>query len=181
MKLGMMTVVAVCGALAFAATGCKYNKAKNGSANGADANAAGSDISHVQDADSGAIVTDRPFGEIYKPVEGANFAPVYFAFDSTVVPQGEVSKVEEVAKDLQANPTHVVVVEGNCDERGSNEYNLSLGENRAIVVRDYLVKLGIAAERIQTKSYGEEKPAVQGHNDGAWAKNRRDEFALYQR
>ena len=74
----------------------------------------------------------------------------------------------------------MVIVEGNCDERGSNEYNLSLGELRAISIRDYLVTLGIDAQRIQSKSYGEEKPAVTGHDEGAWSKNRRGEFAVFQ-
>ena len=77
-------------------------------------------------------------------------------------------------------PNRVVIVEGNCDERGSNEYNLSLGDLRAIAIRDYLVTLGIDAKRIQSKSYGEEKPAVSGHGEGAWSKNRRGEFAVFQ-
>ena len=73
-----------------------------------------------------------------------------------------------------------MIVEGNCDERGSNEYNLSLGELRAIAIRDYLVSLGIDAQRIQSKSYGEEKPAVAGQGESVWAKNRRGEFAVFQ-
>ena len=72
------------------------------------------------------------------------------------------------------------MIEGNCDERGSNEYNLSLGELRAISIRDYLVSLGIAPNRVQTKSYGEEKPAVSGSGESAWSKNRRGEFAVFQ-
>lgn len=75
----------------------------------------------------------------------------------------------------------MVVIEGNCDERGSSEYNMALGENRAIIVRNYLVQSGIAADRIQTRSYGEEKPAVDGHDESAWAKNRRGEFAIFQK
>ena len=72
------------------------------------------------------------------------------------------------------------MVEGNCDERGANEYNLSLGDLRAISIRDYMVTLGVDAQRIQTKSYGEEKPAVPGHDESAWSKNRRGEFAIFQ-
>ena len=91
-----------------------------------------------------------------------------------------MAKIEAVAAHLQGHPTRVVMVEGNCDERGSNEYNLSLGELRAISIRDYLVSLGIAPNRIQTKSYGEEKPAVPGSGEAAWSKNRRGEFAVFQ-
>jgi peptidoglycan-associated lipoprotein len=75
----------------------------------------------------------------------------------------------------------VVVVEGHCDERGSNEYNLSLGENRATIVRNYLVQGGISADRIQTRSYGKEKPAVVGNDESAYSLNRRGEFAIYQK
>ena len=111
-----------------------------------------------------------------------DFAPVYFGFDSDLIPQGELAKAEAVAKHLAANPARVVIVEGNCDERGSNEYNLVLGDQRAIKIRDYLVNLGVAnpEARIQTKSYGEEKPAVQGSGEGVWSKNRRGEFAVFQ-
>ena len=75
---------------------------------------------------------------------------------------------------------HVLVVEGHCDERGSNEYNLSLGENRAQAIRATLVSKGIAADRIQTRSYGEEKPAAIGSGESVWSLNRRGEFSLYQ-
>ena len=69
-----------------------------------------------------------------------------------------------------------MIIEGNCDERGSAEYNRALGERRAIAAKEYLTAKGIDANRIKTVSYGVEKPADPGHNDQAWAKNRRDEF-----
>ena len=75
----------------------------------------------------------------------------------------------------------MTVIEGNCDERGSNEYNMSLGENRAIIIRNYLIQSGISADRIQTRSYGEEKPAVMGSDESAWSRNRRGEFAIFQK
>ena len=84
-----------------------------------------------------------------------------------------------MAIDLIAKPERVVLVEGNCDERGSNEYNMTLGENRAIIVRNYLVQNGIDGSRIQTRSYGEERPAAEGHDESAWALNRRAEFGIY--
>jgi peptidoglycan-associated lipoprotein len=71
-------------------------------------------------------------------------------------------------------------VEGNCDERGSNEYNLALGERRALAVRAYLVNLGIDAGRIQTKSLGEERPVALGHDESSWQQNRRAEFQLFK-
>ena len=165
-------------ALSVATTGCKYDKAgKGGAGNGNDIN--GQDIS----GDSGSIsgASEGKFEDLYTRCTDVNFAPVYFGFDSTVVPQGELGKIDAVAQHLTAKTDRVVVVEGNCDERGSSEYNMSLGENRAIIIRNYLVQSGIAADRIQTRSYGAEKPAVDGHDESAWAKNRRGEFAIFQK
>ena len=177
----VMAVFAV--GLAVVSTGCKYDKAAKG---GAGADAKGGDI-NAQDisstAQEGSIgsASEGKFEDMYTRCTDVDFAPVYFGFDSTVVPQGELSKIDAVVQHLTAKTDRVVVVEGNCDERGSNEYNMSLGENRAIIIRNYLVQSGIAADRIQTRSYGEEKPAVDGHDEGAWAKNRRGEFAIYQK
>ena len=110
-----------------------------------------------------------------------DFAPVYFGFDSTVVPAGELSKIDAVVQHLNSHSDRVTVIEGNCDERGSNEYNMSLGENRAIIIRNYLIQSGISADRIQTRSYGDEKPAVMGSDKSAWSRNRRGEFAIFQK
>ena len=140
----------------------------------------------MKDADTVSMdaATGVPFDQDpnYVRCTDVDFAPVYFGFDSDLIPQGELAKAEAVAKHLAANSARVVIVEGNCDDRGSNEYNLSLGDLRAIKIRDYLVNLGVAnpEARIQTKSYGEEKPAVQGAGEGAWSKNRRGEFAVFQ-
>ena len=168
-------------ALSVATTGCKYDKAgKGGAGNGAggsDIN--GQDISGETGSIAGA--SEGKFEDLYTRCTDVDFAPVYFGFDSTVVPQGELGKIDAVVQHLTAKTDRVVVVEGNCDERGSSEYNMSLGENRAIIIRNYLVQSGIAADRIQTRSYGAEKPAVDGHDESAWAKNRRGEFAIYQK
>ncbi|MBR4604210.1 MAG: OmpA family protein [Kiritimatiellae bacterium] len=120
------------------------------------------------------------FEDIYQRVTDVAFTPVYFTLDSTTIGPAELGKVDAVAQHLAAMPTRVVVVEGHCDERGSNEYNMSLGESRAATVRDYLMRSGVAPERIQTRSYGEERPAVDGHDEGAWSRNRRGEFVLFQ-
>jgi peptidoglycan-associated lipoprotein len=103
---------------------------------------------------------------------------VYFDFDSSVVKVSEKSKVAAVADYAKANSGKAVRVEGNCDERGTEEYNRSLGERRALAVREELIRLGIDPNKIDTTSYGKDKPAVQGHNEAAWSKNRRDDFVV---
>ena len=179
MKFATITAVL---AAALCVAGCRYDKAAKGSgAEGDSANA--QDISAQDDAQSGTIgsASEGKFEDLYTRCTDVNFSPVYFGFDSTVVPQGELGKIDAVASHLKSRADRVVVVEGNCDERGSNEYNVSLGEQRAIIVRNYLVQNGIEADRIQTRSYGEEKPAVDGHDESAWSLNRRGEFAIYQK
>ncbi len=173
----IMTVLAV----ALCVAGCKYDKAgkKGAGADGDTANA--QDISANGMSGSIAGASEGKFEDMYTRCTDVNFSPVYFGFDSTVVPEGELSKIDAVTQHLNANSDRVVVVEGNCDERGSNEYNLTLGEQRAVIIRNYLVQSGIGAERIQTRSYGEEKPAVLGSNEEAWAKNRRGEFAIFKK
>ena len=204
MKLEKLFAVSIAAALAAAATGCRYNKAGEGADGAGAGGAAGAEtvdvaggqdeLPNVEDntivggagVDDGTLASalerGTPFDQDpnFKQVDGADFAPVYFGFDSTTIPGSEIGKIEDVARDLAANPTHVVIVAGNCDERGSNEYNLSLGENRAIIVRDYLARLGVGANRMQTKSYGEEKPAVTGSGEAVWSKNRRADFELFE-
>ena len=183
----LMVVVAV--ALSFAVSGCKYSKTNtgaNGDAGSGLGAAGGSDIStSIGDDQEGSLdgagVSDRPFEEYCTRCTDVDFAPIYFGFDSTVVPQGEIGKIDEVAQHLGSHADRVVVVEGNCDERGSNEYNMALGENRASIIRNYLVQSGVDASRIQTRSFGEEKPAVVGSDESAWSKNRRGEFVIYQK
>ena len=182
MKFATMAAVL---AAALCMAGCRYDKAGKGSAGG-DAAGSAQDISTLDDASAmqqGTIgsASEGKFEDLYTRCTDVNFEPVYFGFDSTVVPQGELGKIDAVAQHLSSNADRVVVVEGNCDERGSNEYNMSLGENRAIIVRNYLVQSGIAADRIQTRSYGEEKPAVIGQDESAWSQNRRGEFAIFQK
>ena len=118
---------------------------------------------------------------LYEPVAAtAGVYPVYFRYNESAIPAGELSKVDAVAAALQQAPQLVVLVEGNCDERGTNEYNLSLGEFRAQAVRERLLAAGIDAKRVQTVSYGEEKPVAYGHDEASWAQNRRAEFGFYK-
>jgi peptidoglycan-associated lipoprotein len=103
---------------------------------------------------------------------------VYFDFDSSVLKASEKPKVAAVADYLKANAVVAVKVEGNCDERGTEEYNRSLGERRALAVREELIRLGIDPTRVDTISYGKDKPAVPGHDEAAWKENRRDDFIV---
>jgi len=103
---------------------------------------------------------------------------VYFDFDSSVIKNSERPKIDVVAAHLKANPFHAVIIEGHCDERGTEEYNRALGERRALAVREVLLAAGIEPERIVTISYGEDRPVDPGHNEEAWRKNRRAEFVL---
>lgn len=103
---------------------------------------------------------------------------IYFDFDkSELKPQAKASLTEK-AQFLRSNPEFSVRIDGHCDERGTNEYNLALGERRAEAAFKFLNALGISGSRMQTRSYGEEMPADPGHSEGAWAQNRRDEFKL---
>ncbi len=103
---------------------------------------------------------------------------IYFAFDRSTVRDAEKSKAAKVADYLKANPKDALEVDGHCDERGTEEYNRSLGERRALSVRDELTRLGIDPSKVVTKTFGKDVPADTGHNDAAWAKNRRAEFIL---
>lgn len=107
------------------------------------------------------------------------FAPVMFAYDSSQVNPEEVGKVEAVAGYLKKGKAQGVIVEGHADERGSREYNLALGERRALAIRDYLINLGVDPAIIQTKSYGEEMPEAMGHDEESWRQNRRGVFGIY--
>ena len=113
-------------------------------------------------------------------IGNSGIGPVYFGYDSSVLAPSELAKIQQAADYMTGNAGVVLIVEGHCDERGSNEYNLSLGENRALALRSALVNLGISADRIQSRSFGEEKPAVLGSGEAVWAQNRRGEFAFYK-
>jgi peptidoglycan-associated lipoprotein len=100
---------------------------------------------------------------------------VYFDFDSFVIKDEYRSVVEGQAKLLQANRQRLVQIEGHTDERGGREYNLALGQKRAEAVQRALVLLGVGDKQLEAVSYGEERPADPGHDEAAWAKNRRAE------
>jgi len=103
---------------------------------------------------------------------------VHFKFDSAAVQDKEQANIASVGQALTTDVNAKLLIEGHCDERGTEEYNRSLGERRALALREALAKTGIDPMRIRTISYGKDKPADPGHDEAAWAKNRRGEFVL---
>jgi peptidoglycan-associated lipoprotein len=104
---------------------------------------------------------------------------VYFGFDEASVPRAEAAKIQQVVDALKAKgPGHDLLVEGHCDERGTEEYNRSLGERRALAVRELLVQSGVSGGQVFTRTFGKDKPVDPGHTEAAWSKNRRAEFIL---
>jgi len=119
-------------------------------------------------------------GELYADfgtrIQGVTFEPVYFLFDQNMILKTQEDKLIKVAEYLRSNAAAGVVIEGNCDERGTTEYNRALGEKRAIAAKTFLMDQGIAESRIKTVSYGEERPAQSGTGEDVFRLNRRDEF-----
>jgi peptidoglycan-associated lipoprotein len=107
--------------------------------------------------------------------------PVFFGYDSSDISAEAQKILEGNAEVMKKYKSWVITVEGHCDERGTAEYNLALGERRAVSARTYLVSLGIPAERIRVVSYGKEFPFDPGHTEEAWGKNRRDHFVVTQK
>ncbi len=103
--------------------------------------------------------------------------PVYFDFDKSNIREDQRARIDKNAAFLKGNNVKVRI-EGNCDERGTAEYNIALGERRAINAKNYLINLGIHEDRLHAISYGEEKPLLRGHDEYSWAQNRRDDFVL---
>ena len=103
---------------------------------------------------------------------------IHFAYDSSELTPEARMLLKEKAEWLISHTYAAITIEGHCDERGTTEYNLALGEKRALTAKQYLVDLGISANRMRTISYGEEKPLVEGNDEGVWAKNRRAHFEI---
>ena len=171
-KVCKFLFLAVLAASVAAVSGCKSKKPS------ADLYGSDSDLYGAEIIDGDIPLNADNMG---LPMDGDRnmFTPVMFAYDSSQVNPEEAGKVEAVAKYLNKGKARGVIVEGHGDERGSREYNLALGERRALAVRDYLISLGVDAASIQTKSLGEEMPDNMGHNEGAWRQNRRGVFAIY--
>ncbi len=154
----VLSVAAVVVAVGFSASGCTDDKKKTSEAVGA--------------GGSGEPASPNEM----KTVGGVTIGPVYFSFDDYTVTSSSQAQLTKMAEQLKANSGTVLQIEGHCDERGSIEYNLALGERRAQAVKTFLTNLGVETARLSTISYGEERPANDGHTEESWQKNRRAEF-----
>ena len=165
-------------ALSVGTTGCAkkkkgtLNEQMNGGLMGDDLQGAalrGDDIPLMEQPELGSFV---------EPNDPLVFQDVYFDYDQSEIRSDAKPTLENISKWLGEHGGVQLMVEGHCDERGSNEYNLALGEQRALAVRRYIVGLGTEADRLHTVSYGEERPMDPGHNEEAWSKNRRSHFLV---
>lgn len=128
-------------------------------------------------ADRGDIREDD-VRDLRQAIEQGRVRPIFFAYDSAELSDEARMTLEENAKWFRRFPDSRIIVEGHCDERGTEEYNLALGDRRAQSTVNYLAQLGVDSSRLEPISYGEERPLVQGHNEAAWSKNRRAQFAV---
>ncbi len=130
--------------------------------------------------DSGGTVTSDPLAN--KSPEDINsnspLKPVFFAFDSDELDDTARGVLTENSQVLKTYSTWIIAIEGHCDERGTAEYNLALGDRRALAAKNYLLSLGVSAARIRTVSYGKEFPFDPGHVEASWAQNRRAQFMV---
>lgn len=194
MKLIKISQLMVLGlALTLTAVGCRKHPYDPNTIYGQKHNIAGggpkSDLNAGQPIQSPRYTDTHPL-----PVGGGDLGPghpgwpedhealkaqtVYFDFDKSTIKSSEVSKVEAVVNYLKSHQNAAVRVEGNCDERGTEEYNRSLGERRALAAREKIVAAGIDPKRVDTVSYGLDHPVESGHSEAAWSKNRRDDFTV---
>jgi peptidoglycan-associated lipoprotein len=118
---------------------------------------------------SESILPSEVFGDI--GLEG-----IYFDYNSFALRPHALDTLKRNSEIIRQTPGAIIQIEGHCDERGTQEYNLALGEKRALAIRSHLIKLGVSGDRLITISYGEEDPANRGHNETAWSQNRRAEF-----
>ena len=162
-------LLAMC-AVAFLFTACETaSNVAGDSASGSSSSSATAAGSTSSSASSSTTATQMSDAEKLAQVGNT----VYFGFDSSELAGEAQATLDRQAAFLNVNPTMVVIIEGHADDRGTREYNLALGDRRAVAVRDYLLAKGLNAARVRTVSYGKERPAVSGSNEESWAKNRR--------
>jgi peptidoglycan-associated lipoprotein len=167
----MVLTIALCVALLVATTGCKHRKKNMGSPTGANSGFGAG-------ANNGGIGSSGlPGGAgnlVFNPA--TDLEKVYFDYDKCLLRQDAMDTLNRNAAKIKASGGVMIQIEGHCDERGTQEYNLALGERRALAVRDYLISAGVPGSQLTTISYGEENPEVVGQSEAAWAKNRRCQF-----
>lgn len=183
----MILMVAMVASLSLILTGCGQQQVKVSDEGMSEATAPVEEASIA--AEANAIGTVEP---LHTPVaqdqsltaeysEGRTspeMLPIYFDFDQSNIRDDQRGRIDGNAYYLDTHPEVKIRIEGNCDERGTNEYNIALGERRAIASKKYLINKGISEERMETVSYGEEKPLLYGHDELSWAQNRRDDFVI---
>ena len=124
-----------------------------------------------------AKVESKDIPSKFEEISGM-FKDIYFDYDKYDVREDAKQTLKAVADHLRKNTAQKVLIEGHCDERGTSEYNLGLGDKRAKSAKDFLVSLGVPSSRIETISYGKEKPVCSEHTEDCWAKNRRGHFVI---
>lgn len=143
---------------------------------------------------SGEVVTEKPVSEgpaVTSPqvmervaktekTEKIEFSDIHFDFDKYFIRDDAKPALEKLALWLKNNPKAQMLIEGHCDERGTNQYNLALGERRALAAKEYLISLGISSSRIDIVTYGEERPLCREHNEECWQLNRRAHFVIHE-
>lgn len=176
-RLLLMAVLVV--SLSFVTSGCARKSVGVGTDSAA---------TESRDVSSGMAATEESLGSssshragTRRVLEGRTsvpLLPVYFDFDKHNIRKDQVARIRKNSATLKSNSGMRITIEGNCDERGTSEYNMALGERRAQSAKKYMVNLGIASKRIKTISYGEERPLLHGHDEYSWAQNRRDDFVI---
>jgi len=183
------SLLAICVALTMVAAGCKHkpppitrfgpNNGLTGD-NGDNLNnggALGNTAGGPTEMGGGPLATFNP-DDFNQDRSAFAAETIYFAFDNSSIKTSDEMKVSAVASALKSDASAKLLIEGHCDERGTEEYNRSLGERRALAVREALANQGVDPGRVATRSYGEDRPADPGHSEAAWSRNRRAEFVL---
>jgi peptidoglycan-associated lipoprotein len=165
-----LAVISV-GIVAVAAGACSSKKGPESVGTGAGAPVSEAALPAGAPTDAGMLGTGTSETSLSFPV-------VYFDYNQSVIRAESKDPLRNAAEALKANATSSVTIEGHCDERGSSEYNLALGERRAQAVKSYLRTLGVDGKRLSVISYGKERPADPDHTESAWAKNRRAELIV---
>ncbi len=163
-------------------TGCSQQttKPQDSSVSGANSNQQASQTPNGSEERIDSTPSNQSHFAILEGRTTGPMLPIYFDFDKSGIKADQKNQLEKNAKYMKSAGSARFVIQGNCDERGTNEYNMALGERRALGAKKYLINLGVASSKLTTVSYGEEKPVNHGHDELAWSQNRRDDFVQVQ-